>query len=179
MTFFFPFPIFFFGGKFEAISDWGVSSEESRCLEREKSKEGAEPPLTEIFIRSNTKVGRPIERKRRMNVVHFRGVERCRPAGRSVGVVVVVVLGFIPSRRISMAQQSGMTFKSLGCCCRRRSLFIPQGYLCCQKAAPALLLRLLLPLFLRLGRRGFINCERASINNHSLSLSLVSSRRLR
>lgn len=124
--------------------------------------------MTEIFIRSNTKVGRPIERKRRMNVVYIFGV--VRDAGRSSPV-----LGFIPIRRISMAQQSGMTFKSLGCCCRR-SLFILQGYLCCQKAAQALLLlRLLLPLFLRLGPRGFINCERASINNHSLSLSCVSS----
>ena len=100
--------------------------------------------------------------ERLMNV-YILGVARCRPASRSLAFLLL-----IPTTNINGSTERNDAQVALLAPLRLFFLFSFLLGLFVAKRKEAHQFAVL--LLLTLGPRGFINCERASINNHSLSL---------
>ena len=101
--------------------------------------------------------------ERLMNV-YILGVARCRPASRSLAFLLL-----IPTTNINGSTERNDAQVALLAPLRLFFLFSFLLGLFVAKRKEAHQFAVL--LLLTLGPRGFINCERASINNHSLSLA--------
>ena len=95
--------------------------------------------------------------------VYILGVARCRPASRSLAFLLL-----IPTTNINGSTERNDAQVALLAPLRLFFLFSFLLGLFVAKRKEAHQFAVL--LLLTLGPRGFINCERASINNHSLSL---------
>ena len=96
--------------------------------------------------------------------VYILGVARCRPASRSLAFLLL-----IPTTNINGSTERNDAQVALLAPLRLFFLFSFLLGLFVAKRKEAHQFAVL--LLLTLGPRGFINCERASINNHSLSLA--------